>query len=209
MNEAANDATPKVSGVGRDGGDPSGRSITVYFDSRPTDDQLRAFHDSLRAALTAETKIPGREEIARLLTKQDAMAMFDNPDDITEIEWGEDGKVTKRGPAWTLYLKQADEMLALLKAPQSDASLLPAQAEEWRDIASAPKDGTPILLYRAPYGGERVCVICASAGPTSDGLWFNWRYTCENDVPFPREHPTHWKPLPPPPDLKSKDTVTK
>lgn len=65
----------------------------------------------------------------------------------------------------------------------------------WRDIASAPKDGTEIL----------VCVTHSLGdGEWQTIQWVDWQrgdqvwphYRERIDIPFP---PTHWRPLPAPP----------
>jgi len=41
--------TLKVRGIGRDAEDTSGRTVCVYFNRAPSDDELRDFHDFLRS----------------------------------------------------------------------------------------------------------------------------------------------------------------
>lgn len=72
---------------------------------------------------------------------------------------------------------------------------------EWKQIETAPKDGTSILLY-------------SSKEPITEG-WFEtsleWGRPCNSwtngwetsngcDVGYNRLYPTHWMPLPPPPN---------
>lgn len=74
------------------------------------------------------------------------------------------------------------------------------EAQEWRDIESAPKDGTPFLAFaeREGWKGTPRTVCCAwykearkfyiyGAGPTKHSE--QWLDQCS---------PTHWKPLTPP-----------
>lgn len=78
---------------------------------------------------------------------------------------------------------------------QSSLSPLPQQQEGgWRDIASAPKDGTAVLFGWAgdPYD--------ASAGHIEEGVcgWLGERLSFH---PY-RTQPSHWQPLPAPPEAK-------
>ena len=57
----------------------------------------------------------------------------------------------------------------------------------WQDIATAPKDGTPILGYVPRFAYEPKCEVLAWVA----GGWAA-HDTCH-------ESPTHWQPLPPPP----------
>lgn len=69
---------------------------------------------------------------------------------------------------------------------------------EWRDIATAPKDGTQILVcitYNLPDGHWETI------------QWVDWQkppfvwpiYRDRIDIPY---SPTHWMPLPDPPVIK-------
>lgn len=64
------------------------------------------------------------------------------------------------------------------------------QAGEWRDISTAPKDGTDVLIFQAGYEGVYLCWY-----DDSDGVWFD-----ERDNSYA---PTHWLPLPSPPKEKT------
>lgn len=72
-----------------------------------------------------------------------------------------------------------------------------AEAQGWRDIATAPRDGTIILLATAR---SHVPIYCGSyrfstmGEPTghSDKAW-----RCSSSGRY--ANPTHWRPLPPPP----------
>lgn len=77
---------------------------------------------------------------------------------------------------------------------------------EWQDIETAPKDGTAVLVYATRDGwtdGARI--VCARFG----GLGPRWSiYGCG---PIGRSeqwldvcNPTHWMPLPPPPQDASQ-----
>jgi hypothetical protein len=62
----------------------------------------------------------------------------------------------------------------------------------WREIESAPKDGTYLLLCEAYDDGSWNMVV----GRWDGGWW--------SKEPFPHE-PTHWMPLPPPPTQEQTD----
>ena len=84
-------------------------------------------------------------------------------------------------------LQSAGEMkLALdtLTAPEPGGNVLPGG---WRDIASAPKDGTPILAFFLD-----TCLPVSFVG----------RRFVSGLMPKASIYPTHWMPLPAPPIAK-------
>ena len=90
--------------------------------------------------------------------------------------------------------------LTVLALIMSGTSLV-ARADQWQDIATAPIDGTDIL----------VCVTYnLSADEWETKIWVDWQVPTERwpvywgkiDVPFP---PTHWMPLPSPPAIRSNN----
>jgi len=91
-----------------------------------------------------------------------------------------------------------DEVAAFIAAKWeiiAEAILSERNQNQWQDIATAPKDGTDIL----------VCVTYnLSADEFETKVWVDWQTPAERwpvywgriDVPF---QPTHWMPLPAPP----------
>jgi len=60
---------------------------------------------------------------------------------------------------------------------------------EWQPIETAPRDGTPVLCYYPPEGGDDgVCEVYSSLG---DGYY---------EFLLDGRDPTHWMPLPDPPN---------
>lgn len=77
--------------------------------------------------------------------------------------------------------------VALKRAEVAEAQLAKARGS-WQDIATAPKDGSCVLLGH-------------SDKPTIEGYWCSI-YAAWCDIAREREvtpQPTHWLPLPPPP----------
>ena len=81
-----------------------------------------------------------------------------------------------------------------LLAPAIVAALVDARAPHWESIDTAPKDGTRILIADVAY--------------VTQGFWDRetedeggqcWR---EDNPDWERAHPTHWMPLPDPPEVK-------
>lgn len=70
---------------------------------------------------------------------------------------------------------------------------------DWQPIETAPKDGTPILIfYEELYGMRRYSIRCWDRGDwaTAQEGWVDeWRQI------RPNEKPTHWMPLPEPPNV--------
>lgn len=66
--------------------------------------------------------------------------------------------------------------------------------QQWRDISTAPKDRTPIILslwnYNGPERGRATLV-----GRFADGIWVSG----DDQVELPTHPPTYWMPLPEPP----------
>lgn len=60
----------------------------------------------------------------------------------------------------------------------------------WQDIASAPRDGTEIIVFRPKFDGQYIPRIGLDYYKTA---WMHSREDCQ---------PTHWQPLPPPPAVK-------
>jgi hypothetical protein len=95
----------------------------------------------------------------------------------------------------------ADEISADMLYPALKHACRLAQESKWQDIASAPKDGTFILMGKTVFitGDWYSCVGCYT------GVIGNTSYYC-----FRRQdsmgdfEPTHWQPLPPPPAAKGE-----
>lgn len=86
----------------------------------------------------------------------------------------------------TSYL--ANEILALC-----DAALAVVPLPEWQPIETAPKDGTRVLLWRRAIRDQPAPIM-------ADGFW------CETCWvwPYILSEPTHWQPLPAPPERAGK-----
>jgi hypothetical protein len=83
-----------------------------------------------------------------------------------------------------------DALLSHIAALESE--LVEAKAKvEWRPIETAPKDGTRVMLGW-PGGGVRYGFYLNNTN------WKGWRGP-SMELPFPSPPPTHWVPLPPPP----------
>lgn len=160
---------------------------------------------NLRAALTAETKIPGREEIAeqmRSVMREKFVEVFKRAPSRMMTEHG--------GPVGFAFgIPRGDVLDACHEAVDAALPLLPAQAEEWRDIAIAPKE-----IVRSDGNQQYGAWIFAADrwGNMQEVQW--WQYKNDTACNFLGRDGSafsakFWRPLPPPPDLKSKDTVTK
>jgi hypothetical protein len=79
------------------------------------------------------------------------------------------------------------------------------EAIGWQDIASAPKDGTPILIWQ-PSSQKHVWADGVDDQRYAIGYWRTWEpgggWGNRNDSTVV---PTHWQPLPaPPPTMKAE-----
>lgn len=77
------------------------------------------------------------------------------------------------------------------------AALAAADAQGWRPISEAPRDGTPVLGYHPKYGW-------AGTIRWDDGDWEVGNEQWEFNRPV---QPTHWMPLPPPPGSEPADAL--
>lgn len=72
----------------------------------------------------------------------------------------------------------------------------------WQPIASAPKDGTEIILgdHGGSYAGYWSTAECRRIPSSSEGNWFD---ECDrgNEVCARPSRPIHWMPMPDPPAL--------
>lgn len=98
-------------------------------------------------------------------------------------------------PGWL-----AERILAYESAKQKEA-------DGWRDIASAPKDGTHFLGFwpgggewRAPIIGIRMTWFwCAGSAASAIGRDGEFTAHFHRDDPIAGVSPSHWRPLPEPP----------
>lgn len=66
----------------------------------------------------------------------------------------------------------------------------------WRDIATAPKDGTDVLLFATWIGNGRPVIGCGGWRKNGSEVYqWSWTWACE---------PTHWQPLPAPPTQETE-----
>ena len=92
----------------------------------------------------------------------------------------------------------AEKSLAELAALKGENEELRKDAE-WRDIETAPKDGTVFLGYKR--GQFRECYKV----PRDDCDMWCFGGTSGADDLFPNIKPTHWMPLPKPPAMAQGD----
>lgn len=94
-------------------------------------------------------------------------------------------------------IERENDILGSINASLSgQVDQLASEQQQWRDISSAPKDGTAILLYwpaAVPLGRD-----CMEAGRWSEekGHWTNY---CEEHDEYEWTSPRYWQPLPNPP----------
>lgn len=95
-------------------------------------------------------------------------------------------------PAVTMH-----EAANAIDAYRADLTALRAAVPQWQPIETAPKDGTPVLVWESEYGREALTAAYIEfTDPPPDGYHSGW---------FDRVHghselqPTHWMPLPHPP----------
>lgn len=143
------------------------------------------------AMLAASPVVPvgvSREEIARTLYEATPARVI-HPLPIHSLSW-DDIKTKDPARADRAY-READAILAALGTKGADTG--------WRDIATAPRDGTRLVLWdlsRAVFGSWRVDEGFSSKEP----MWLDESY---NDYSCgfasnPLE-PTYWMPIPPAP----------
>lgn len=95
--------------------------------------------------------------------------------------------------------------VALRALPSKDEAIAGwnARASQWRDIETAPKDGTHIMACRGPFTSNWTF----AQAPAYVCHWWNnpgeegW-YLSSGDSGQISWHPTHWQPLPQPPVSK-------
>lgn len=101
------------------------------------------------------------------------------------------GPLLEASPGGTLTLWGMLTAAATPEADRIDADEAPAPVVEgWRDIASAPKDGTQVLLWQPHWEAMQTAVWC-NDGHNGPG----WLTMDGGEV----IKPSHWQPLPAPP----------
>lgn len=66
---------------------------------------------------------------------------------------------------------------------------------DWQEIATAPKDGTVVLVYDPKWQPP----LTAHFYEFPPGSGERWQFTFEDTGKYGRLDPTHWMPLPEPP----------
>lgn len=81
---------------------------------------------------------------------------------------------------------------------------------KWQTMETAPKDGTRILVHSNEfYHDSEMAVVYWKELKTYHGIYGNWEVTCFGGHDAESEvEPTHWMPLPEPPDTE-KDLATR
>lgn len=75
-------------------------------------------------------------------------------------------------------------------------------ANGWMDISTAPKDGTDILGGSAEYGVAIYHWDTQKYHKKPKPYWKRWFHS----IPYDRaQPPTHWQPLPSPPETAAKE----
>jgi len=89
-----------------------------------------------------------------------------------------------------------------------DSAAITLETGGWLPIETAPKDGTRIILRCPNIGAVEGWWDCVDGGGFEEGPPIFW-WTTENDLIIfgdgSYDDPTHWMPLPPPPNSPNKE----
>ena len=105
--------------------------------------------------------------------------------------------------------KSARELISLAKQAEIDelrtaveSLAKDAEARGWQPIETAPKDGTAVMVYPGTWSGRSASIAKWESDKYAKKPRPYWSRDDDfGRVTFSREHPpTHWMPLPPPPD---------
>jgi hypothetical protein len=92
--------------------------------------------------------------------------------------------------------RKLDEVQAYIQQLEHEVSRLQADAE-WRPFKTAPMDGTEILAWREH---SDFCFVQCKKNDIGNPEVIVWVGQSDGRVRFP---PTHWRPLPARPEVKS------
>lgn len=141
--------------------------------------------NKIAALPQAPTPKAASNELPADTEEQIARVLFSFIED--EVSFDEAKAANDAGYSWVSDMARA----ALAK--------LSAMPSGWMPIETAPKDGTPILLAAKGFDGG-VGIAAFDTGWSPDGWWM-----CDDgkravDLPLRGADPTHWQPLPTPPE---------
>ena len=176
------------------------RYTSFKTDASPITKAMRkalAIIDTQAAALAAEEKNcialhkANQKQIAIIQEQRAALAERDAEIERLRMEWPFRSKVRdllRKRTGWLSNPGVGDDEVfgRLVEAMAAEPA---ERADQWRDIESAPKDGTKVLLYWPHWSG--VAVI----GYNADHRWISMVKLSDEQDPGP----THWQPLPSPP----------
>ena len=153
------EAWPKVLGVGRDNEHP--RNLVVYLGAAPTDEELRAIHDALRAAQSGQRGAPEQILTERKLTCEAIEGAIAFGYQNTNPPPSDDHWLA---PFWKIGRKQSElEQSGQRAGVAEDANLLRDAAEKGLDINQQPQlgcvevwagKGDDALVFREYYSGH-------------------------------------------------------
>jgi hypothetical protein len=108
-----------------------------------------------------------------------------------------DGSYESENIRLRLSVAEARALLAALTRAASPPG--PSSGEGWQPIETAPKDGTAVLLF------DRTNKDSPDGGGIDFGFYYNdavrWLWACDGC----EAKPTHWMPLPAPPQESSRE----
>ena len=176
---------------------PGGAEVWHWLPQADTDDVTgegrphQTAYNVMRAAIEAylATTTPADPEIAALIERMRFGAEF-----MDKLGFREGGE------------SNIPNMLeAAASALTSLLSRVGRAEEGWRDIASAPKDGTTVDLWCEPFDAFEVGNACRFTDAKFEGG--SWRiHVVMKGWQSIEEYwrPTHWQPLPEPPAIRSR-----
>lgn len=113
---------------------------------------------------------------------------------VTPSQWEAACEVAEQ--VWLSGDERADARLKFRDAIEAAIKMLGAPAQGWRDIASAPRDGTHVLVAGFSWRPHQAVAHWGSTTYNRSKRAYNKGWTA---IPGVELLPTHWMPLPEPP----------